>query len=99
MIIMSQIIGYKEIVKNMVELSVRKFAEERVEGVNYCWVEAVLENGTKGFCYPTFEAKCRIKNEYFTARGYISELGKVYITSIQIGSEILYGEKFETLKF
>ena len=75
--------SYKSILKNMVEMSVDKFIEEKTGGKLYSVYQKIeLYPGDKEFEYPRFNSFVSIQYQDYKIHGYIDNYGEVNIVSV-----------------
>lgn len=75
--------SYKSILKNMVEMRVDKFIEEKTGGeIHYGSQKIELYPGDKNFMYPTFNSFVNIAYQDYKIHGYINNYGEVNIVSV-----------------
>ena len=75
--------SYKSILKNIIEMNVDYFVEEKTGGKIYCVEQKIeLYPGDKNFMYPTFNSFVNIAYQDYKIHGYIDNYGKVNIVSV-----------------
>ena len=82
--------SYKSILKNMVEMSVDKFIEEKTGGKLYSVYQKIeLYPGDKEFEYPRFNSFVSIQYQDYKIHGYIDKYGDINIVSIYYEEKIV----------
>lgn len=73
--------SYKTIIKNIIELQVREYVENRIDGYLF-EQEITLRNEDKDFQNPRFSSKFKIAYQEYKVSGYVDDYGEAIICSI-----------------
>lgn len=88
-------VGYKQIIKNMIEMYVEKYVEARTPDRQYCHMEdgtLKVKADAKSFDHPTFTGVFNVNYRRYEIHGFVGEFGDVVISSVNFDRDIMKDE-------